>query len=197
MKMKNIKLFIVLGLLILIGLVSYFVSVKKPTSESANWEVYRNEVDKVSFRFPNGFREAVNVGEQGAKGSRAYFTNYKELDYLISGLPPDGGAHIGYISLPYNRVEFDEYIRRRTPSGSDPKETFYKTETTVAGLPAIRIAQESTTNNDPNKIQKEITYLMHDEDLMYQFLIEYFKGDPNSAKLEADFETMMKTIMKI
>lgn len=196
--MKNIIFFIILGLLILVGATSYFIVIKNLNSESANWKTYHSEVDKISFRFPDGFREAVSVGEQGTNGSRAYFTTYEELDYLVSGLPPDGEAHIGYISLPYNEKEFNEYITSRTyTSPGDPEERFTKTETTLAGLPAVRIAQNSFTFHNPKRMEMEISYFAHDENKMYQFFIEYYKGDPNGAKFELDFETMIKTVTKI
>ena len=153
-----------------------------------NWETYRNDIDKIQFQYPNGFNLTLEIS-QTSKGSRAYFTNYGRPDE--SGLPPLGGAHINYVSLPYKSVEFDRYIEERTVLSDYPDS---KTETTMDGLPAIRLEGESPKRSNPAQIVKEITYLTHDEERMYQFFIEYFKGDPNSAKLEEDFESMMKTV---
>ena len=156
-----------------------------------NLETYRNDIDKIQFQFPPGFKKAID--SQRSKGSEAYFTNYQEPP-SVSGLPPPGGAHIGYVSLPYDSVEFERYIEGGSPQKNPYIKDYFKTETIIVGLPAIRIKSESEVLDKSGRIKKEITYLTHDEERMYQFLIEYFKGDPNDAKLEEDFEAMIKTV---
>ena len=159
-------------------------------ASTKNWEIYSNENDKITFQFPSGFKKEFDTKKQ-SKSQQAFFTDYKGgKPFGFFDLPPKGGAHIGYISLPYNKVEFDNFITGRGKLS--------KKETTVMNLPAYRLEDEGPTNTgDPTLVEKETTYIFHDEGRTYSLFIEYFKGDPNGAKLEDDFEAMMKTVKRL
>ena len=188
---KNIAFICLILILIIfiIGCITKDNTITK-TKPNKNWETYRNEIQKIQFQFPAGFKMELDIKTQST--SRAFFTDYKsKKPFGYFDLPPSGGAHIGYYIAPYDTADFNRRIEARTTPYS-------KTETTIIGLPAIRTEIEAPTNTgDPNLIEKEITYFMHDENRMYNFFIEYYKGDPNDIKWEEEFELMMKTVKKL
>ena len=175
-----------------IATAGYFVFLKKswPVIQKSDAKIYTNTYESFSFQFPEGFEKSRH-DFQSVKSSEVFFTNYGEPD--VSGLPPFGKAHIAYGSWQdEDGSDFEAHISGRSSSPSSSK-----TETTLMGMPAIRIVSESPTNTNPVRIEREISYFVHRGEKSHQFFLEYFKDDPHGSEYEKSFEAMMSTVEKL